>query len=76
VIGDAKHRHVVQAEEVVLGAASRAGRLHVVDLGTRIPEIADKTSEVRVLLVRAAELLDDFPVVETEPREVLDKLNV
>ena len=53
-----------------------ARRLHVVDLGPLVPEIADEPPEVGVLLVRAPELLDDLPVVQTEPREVVDELHV
>ena len=76
VVRDAQHGRVVEAEEVVLRLAPRPRRLHVVDHGPLVPEIADETAEVRVLLLRAAELLDDLAVVETEPGEVLHKLHV
>jgi hypothetical protein len=76
VIGDAQHRHVVEAEEVVLRAAAVASRLHIRDLGPLVPEVADETAEIRVLLVRVPHQFDHVAVVEPESREVLDEFHI
>ena len=76
VAGDAQHRHVVQREEVVLGDALVSGWLNVLDLGPRIPEVADQAPEVRVLLPRGSELLNDLAVIQPEARKVVHELDV
>ena len=60
---DAEHRHVVKAEEVVLGLAANPGWLVVVDDRHLIAEVADQTAEIGVLLLGQPELLDDFTVI-------------
>src|SRR5580698_1271518 len=73
---DAKHGNIIKSIKIILRYPTFAPRLHIRNLNRIKADFANKTAKVRVRIIDLPDDLDHLPVIQTEPGEVLNQLDV
>src|SRR5690349_15282870 len=76
MVHDSEERDVIEREEVLRGYATPAERLFERHPRDFVSHLSEQTSKERVGIVYAPQRVDHDPVVQTEPRGLLDDFGV
>src|SRR5713226_8150341 len=69
----AQHRQIVESVEVVFRQPAFPDGLRERNQGSLVSKITDQAAKIRVRISDLADIIDHFPVVDTEAGDVLDQ---